>query len=376
MSKISFKYKKGRIVISNKLTYPEAINEKVYTLVSNGLIKNIMPVFTKKVRKDTVIEGGAEGYVPLNDYLKEIISKKTFLKIVSIVIDTVKICEKNGLTPNNLDLDLCHIIIKPETIELMIIYWPIVNNRLAMPVSCFFKKLGETVLLPENDDNGFYDEYTAFFSALEPFSFNNFEKMITSLSGTSKPEQITKLPEKSVTSAPAKTSNNIEYDPFEGLSGKECSNDYYNIKPHEADKKVHICYNCGYESSDDYDICEKCGASFVIDKKAGTPEAAKYTVPVIIRNNTNEKFIINSHIFLIGTENSCNMIISSNAHISRRHAMINSESYGFTITDVGSLNGTYINGTRLEVNKIYSLEPGIVFQLADEFFTFKIEILT
>lgn len=53
----------------------------------------------------------------------------------------------------------------------------------------------------------------------------------------------------------------------------------------------------------------------------------------------------------IGREESCDIIISDNSDvISRRHAILNIDSYGrMTITDL-STNGTYVNGIRIASN--------------------------
>jgi pSer/pThr/pTyr-binding forkhead associated (FHA) protein len=40
--------------------------------------------------------------------------------------------------------------------------------------------------------------------------------------------------------------------------------------------------------------------------------------------------------------------------VSRRHAQIRRETSGFTLVDVGSLNGTYINRERVEKTELRS----------------------
>lgn len=373
MSKITFKFKKGRITVANKLTYPEAVNEQIYTLVSNGLVENILPVFAKKIRKDTILEGGIEGYVPLDVYLKEVISKKTFLRIVGIVINTVKVCEKAGFVLNNLDLDMAHMMIMPETIELKIIYWPIVNNRVAMPVSVFFKKIGEVVSLPQNDNSGLLDEYNKFFKKLEPFSFNNFEKLISAFNGEPNPKTDTGFSEKQYVPQQEPVLDIIEYDPFKGLCENECVPDRIdNLFSARVDDAVCICPLCGHENYGSVTLCEKCGSSLEIGSDIGNDEdnSEEYFLPILIREKTGEEISINSECFVIGRDPSCACIISSNDYIGRKHAMICFENESFTLTDLSSSNGTYIDGIRLEPNIAYELVTGMRFQLADEFFVF------
>ncbi|HOK23369.1 MAG TPA: FHA domain-containing protein [Candidatus Hydrothermia bacterium] len=58
--------------------------------------------------------------------------------------------------------------------------------------------------------------------------------------------------------------------------------------------------------------------------------------------------------------------LTLSATVSRRHAMliIDPESKSISIQDLGSTNGTYLNGERLEPNKIYKVNPGDVISFS------------
>ena len=268
---------------------------------------------------------------------------------------------------------MSRVIIKPETIEVKIIYWPIVNNRVAMPVSCFFKKLGETVLLPENEDNSFHDEYKDFFAKLEPFSFNNFEKLIQSFGGVQHKET-TKPPEKPYTPPQISSNDNIEYDPFAGLS-KVAYTEPQCTENSEASEEVCICPFCGWENTVGIGLCGKCGSSLEMPdtQMCSDDESETYLIPYIRREKTGEIYTINSESFVLGADPDCDAVISSNDYISRKHIMIKYENGNFTLTDIGSSNGTYINDNRLDVNTAYIIEPDTQMRLADELFTFYID---
>ena len=53
-----------------------------------------------------------------------------------------------------------------------------------------------------------------------------------------------------------------------------------------------------------------------------------------------------------------NDIVLPFGQISRRHAQIQCSQSGCTVTDLGSTNGTFLNGTRLSSRKRYPLRPG------------------
>ena len=57
--------------------------------------------------------------------------------------------------------------------------------------------------------------------------------------------------------------------------------------------------------------------------------------------------------------------------ISRTHCRIDHTSTGFSVTDTGSRNGTWINGTRLQTNQPAPLANGDRLLLADHEFLFE-----
>jgi hypothetical protein len=68
----------------------------------------------------------------------------------------------------------------------------------------------------------------------------------------------------------------------------------------------------------------------------------------------------------------CELVIES-ASVSRRHARLNGTSEALTLTDLGSSNGTSINGVPCLEGEIMYLEPGDTVILGDARFTLSIE---
>lgn len=94
-------------------------------------------------------------------------------------------------------------------------------------------------------------------------------------------------------------------------------------------------------------------------------------LPYIIRRRTGEKIMIDRNIFKIGKEESyVDYCIKDNPTVSRNHADIVRKTDGFYLVDKGSLNHTFVNGKKLEVNEYRKLQDGCLLQLADEVFEF------
>ena len=92
---------------------------------------------------------------------------------------------------------------------------------------------------------------------------------------------------------------------------------------------------------------------------------------ILLRKNGNEKIHINKAEFYIGKEQAkVDYCIKNNNSISRRHAKIRVRAGKCYISDLGSTNCTYINGTKLSPNQEIALIPGDEIKLSNEEFEF------
>ena len=57
--------------------------------------------------------------------------------------------------------------------------------------------------------------------------------------------------------------------------------------------------------------------------------------------------------FIVGRDSTCDLTISEQA-VSRQHAKFERTADGFTITDLGSTNGTWVNGEKIETQTLQS----------------------
>ncbi|MBN2073672.1 MAG: FHA domain-containing protein [Actinobacteria bacterium] len=63
--------------------------------------------------------------------------------------------------------------------------------------------------------------------------------------------------------------------------------------------------------------------------------------------NTGEKIFINNEFFIIGRSPESDMILDD-ITVSRKHAVLEKSGKDYTISDAGSLNGSYLNGNIIE----------------------------
>ena len=82
--------------------------------------------------------------------------------------------------------------------------------------------------------------------------------------------------------------------------------------------------------------------------------------------------ILETTLFTIGSSPD-NSLVIDNIKVSAHHAEIRLEEQGFSITDLGSIHGTYVNGERLDFNTSRLLNPGNSIAIGDIVYTYDIE---
>lgn len=72
-------------------------------------------------------------------------------------------------------------------------------------------------------------------------------------------------------------------------------------------------------------------------------------------------------VSMLGRSAECNVVIAD-PRVSRRHAMIRRQDDGYWFFDLGSFNGSYLNGARVTAAR--KLSPGDVLEFADNLYRF------
>jgi hypothetical protein len=125
------------------------------------------------------------------------------------------------------------------------------------------------------------------------------------------------------------------------------------------------CPECGFQNPETANFCAKCGA--LLAREAGgettmsmpadeTPEELSVldeTISgpaLVVRSGggrAGETFRPTGERTLIGRSPECDIFLDD-VTVSRRHAELRADAGRFTIRDLGSLNGTFVNRRRIE----------------------------
>ncbi len=127
------------------------------------------------------------------------------------------------------------------------------------------------------------------------------------------------------------------------------------------------CPECGFQNPEAANFCSKCG-SLLVREDAGeqtvsyTPEevgddpgAALQELggkgpALVVRSGggrAGESFLLSQERTLVGRSPECEVFLDD-VTVSRRHSAISRNGDTFSIEDLGSLNGTFVNRRRIE----------------------------
>jgi hypothetical protein len=121
------------------------------------------------------------------------------------------------------------------------------------------------------------------------------------------------------------------------------------------------CPECGFQSPESASYCARCGALLARDAAGETtmsldpdeidavPESIDGPALVVRSGGgrAGESFEAIGDHALIGRSPECDVFLDD-VTVSRRHAELTREGSVFTIRDLGSLNGTFVNKRRIE----------------------------
>jgi pSer/pThr/pTyr-binding forkhead associated (FHA) protein len=129
------------------------------------------------------------------------------------------------------------------------------------------------------------------------------------------------------------------------------------------------CSQCGHEAIEGAKFCSNCGAALepqgevdvdrttaAIDVGAFDPPSSVEQLPaleagtamlVVIRGpNAGARYLLDRDETTVGRHPDCEIFLHD-VTVSRRHSEFHRAGGEFTLRDLGSLNGTYVNGERV-----------------------------
>lgn len=364
MPKITVVSKNDAKQVINQLGYPEAINEQVYNIIHSRVIAELLPLSVEVKGNKTKIKCDVTGFVALKDYYYYEIDKRTFLSVVSGIIEIIDKCEKNFLDPCNLDLSLDRIFFNLKTKSVNCILWPVVNNKSAITAQIFFKELPGKFHFSSREDRQYLNIYSSFFNSLSPFSLTEFKKMITYLQ-TGKMENDADVAEgKRENHAIAKgafaTNVSIEYDPFANSTNEET----------KSSSEGKVCACCGSINRTDAGFCFNCGAVYGQELSVTSKENAGIVCDEQSADNedTLVVFLVDDRIYNLHFSTGCEIRIGDAegddlkiSGFENKHIRICRTEDSFSINSQGFSQDVNIVADYDEMVLVGSVEKALIY---------------
>ncbi|MEN3001333.1 MAG: FHA domain-containing protein [Armatimonadota bacterium] len=120
------------------------------------------------------------------------------------------------------------------------------------------------------------------------------------------------------------------------------------------------CPICGQMNPPGEMYCVECG--FLLSSEAPTETAAEAGAFPKLRDPSGREFLLKAGENLIGRDPSCDVLLND-ATVSRRHARILIEDNTAYLEDLGSTNGTQLNGQPVTPGQRVPLPPQATLQL-------------
>jgi len=126
------------------------------------------------------------------------------------------------------------------------------------------------------------------------------------------------------------------------------------------------CGHCGAALRPGARFCPECGYA----QQAGTPktQAIGHAVPrlkVLLPNQAEQEITLSNRPVRIGRAPDNDIVVPFET-VSRRHARIVPVQGGYAVTDLGSANGTYLQGQRIPPNQPTLISGGQVIRIGDQ----------
>ncbi len=122
------------------------------------------------------------------------------------------------------------------------------------------------------------------------------------------------------------------------------------------------CRLCGHDNEPDARFCSACGAHLTTDLEGSTqalttlasdPSAGGPAVELVVvsGHRSGTRFGVEGQTVSIGRHPDSNVFLDD-ITVSRKHVELLEGATGYAARDTGSLNGTYVNGTRIDEEQV------------------------
>lgn len=371
MKQVNVLRKKDLFQIEIRCHKTQILSQREADIVLQNTTGNFLPFTPEQDRRGLLLKYTADGLLSLPEFLQTaVLSKRLFLYIVRQYIHLDKQLEENHFKRSSVLFRPHYVLINPTSWHLYFVYVPVQPFEAEGTLRESLQDLIQYAAFDPNEDPEYVREFIRLVGSEVSFSVFLLEAYLK------------------------------KYD--------------WKEKPKAADNR---CAGCGYALQSGDAVCPMCGKAvgavkgkaadecFYTDVSAGgEPVAGRKNAESAPRKSQNSFSVyeddtglvtvfrapkssgkqsvyltgsravipINKFPFRIGKQEDIVDWRIQNSAVSRKHADIMKEQGRYYLVDLGSTNGTYINGRRVQCGVKEELTSGASVTFANENYIFSV----
>ncbi len=310
--------KNGNVTIKAKPSFGEKLNERELDYLLNHTVPGFFPA-AYDGKKQVTYEAACS--MSLQKYLKEIqLGEKSFWRIMEQMLDVALAAKGRGLYPAHLQVRTDMIFIDADSLQMYFVYPPVTGEKDV--TDDLFAVIHDIIYQELKKRGGKGEDYLIDFQSYLQQGDYRLEHV-------------------------------RQYIAHAAAGGQPVGGVPQQIHDEQED------------DLEQYTVMLGSGG------KADTVSAAKPKGMQLTRLRTKERVSFPGEVVRIGRSSQNAYCITGNASIGRSHAALVRRGNDCYLKDLGSVNGTSVNGRRLGGNQACRLQSGDRIQLADEEFVFE-----
>ena len=307
MGKEKIRNKNGILTAVYKLGKYERVNTEEVKILVNGRVRGLAPVAVYEKRWKTELEICQHFWTPLSAYQGSYLTDSVLMSFLKHTLQIAYDCERYGLRIDNLCWDQKKVYVDRDG-NVRMIYWPVTTLEQNSATALeFYREFCAPIQRCTGIDQRIAKRYTAYFYQRQHFDFPAFRQLLMELVDQWRRAASQRTPEED------------------------------NQNPREKPGKA----PCKYYGSLEW---IQTGTHFAMDKDC-----------ISIGRDSRQ----------------CQVHLKGCRLVGRLHAQILLREGQYYLVDKGSINGTSVDGVRLEPERRWPLVNGARICFADQEFVFR-----
>lgn len=349
--------KQVKVVKTKKAFYVEVKGTKIQTLsrrelgyLENRTVKGFLPPEITEKKGLVTLRYDAQGLLPLTEYLSMgTISKKEFLDIVRQFVLLEKELVSGYFSKSRVVYLASLVMIHPASHELYFLYVPLQPFTAEGSLRETLQDCIQYAVFDAADDTRYVQEYIRLVADENAFSLFLLEAFLDKHTPGNTPK-----------------------------AGRMCPRCKSLLSPGDS-----LCPLCGTAITPDGEISVATArvTEGAVVSACSTPryipapaqEALSDSPKAVLLIRGAERIPLTQFPCRIGKQSECVNLVLNNPVVSRKHADILCEQGAYYVVDLGSTNGTFVDGHRIRPGERVMIEDGSAISFVNETYLFSIE---